>query len=65
MAGLPLIGKPWFDRPWIDGTQFVPDLDFLNFWMGGRSVFGDGPATWFDVATYNAALRDLRSGRCQ
>jgi hypothetical protein len=54
MAGLPPIGKPW-----IDGTHFVLGRDFLNFWMGGRSVFGDGPAAWFDVETYNAALRDM------
>ena len=59
MAGLPPIGKSWFDKPWIDGTHFVLGRDFLNFWMGGRSVFGDGPAAWFDAATYNAALRDM------
>jgi hypothetical protein len=44
MAGLPPIGKSWFDKPWVDGTHFVLGRDFLNFWMGGRSVFGDGPA---------------------
>jgi alpha-1,2-mannosyltransferase len=59
MAGLPPLGKPWFDKPWVDGTHFVLGRDFLNFWMGARSVFGDGPAAWFDAATYNAALRDM------
>ena len=27
--------------------------------MGGRSVFGGGPAAWFDLRAYNAALRDM------
>ena len=54
MAGLPPLGKPW-----VDGTNFVLGRDFLNTWMGGRSVFGDGPAAWFDAASYNAALRDM------
>ena len=43
----------------MDGTHFVIGRDFLNTWMGARSVFGDGPAAWFDAATYNAALRDM------
>jgi hypothetical protein len=54
MAGLPPIGKPW-----VDGLHFVIGRDFLNTWMGGRSVFGDGPAAWFDLRTYNAALRAM------
>jgi hypothetical protein len=54
LAGLPPLGKPW-----VDGTHFVIGRDFLNTWMGGRSVFGDGPAAWFDLRVYNAALRDL------
>ncbi len=53
-GGLPPIGKPW-----VDGTHFVIGRDFLNTWMGGRSVFGAGPAAWFDATTYNAALRDM------
>lgn len=53
-AGLPPIGKPW-----VDGTHFVIGRDFLNTWMGGRSVFGDGPAAWFDLRVYNATLRDM------
>jgi hypothetical protein len=28
----------------VDGTHFVLGRDFLDFWMGGRSIFGDGPA---------------------
>jgi hypothetical protein len=54
LAGLPPLAKPW-----VDGTHFVIGRDFLNTWMGGRSVFGDGPAAWFDLRVYNAALRDL------
>ena len=54
LAGLPPLGKPW-----VDGTNFVYGRDFLNTWMGGRSMFGDGPAAWFDVRTYNDALRQM------
>jgi alpha-1,2-mannosyltransferase len=54
IAGLPPLGKPW-----VDGTHFVLGRDFLNTWMGGRSVFGDGPAAWFDLRAYNAALRAM------
>src|SRR5882672_3260038 len=54
LAGLPPIGKPW-----VDGTNFVYGRDFLNTWMGGRSMFGDGPAAWFDVRAYNDALRQV------
>jgi hypothetical protein len=54
LAGLPPLGKPW-----VDGTHFVIGRDFLNTWMGGRSVFGDGPAAWFDLRVYNAALHDM------
>ena len=46
LGGLPPIGKPW-----VDGTHFVIGRDFLNTWMGGRSVFGDGPAAWFDATS--------------
>jgi len=31
--------------------------DFINVWMGARSVFAGGPAAWFDADTYNAAVR--------
>lgn len=54
IAGLPPIAKPW-----IDGTDFVLGRDFLNTWMGGRSAFFGGPAPWFDLHVYNAALRDM------
>jgi len=56
---LVIAGLPALDRPTVDGTHFVIGRDFLNFWMGGRSVFGDGPAAWFDFRNYNAALRDM------
>jgi hypothetical protein len=52
-------GLPPVMRPWVDSTHFVLGRDFLNFWMGGRSVFGDGPAAWFDLQAYNAALREV------
>jgi alpha-1,2-mannosyltransferase len=54
LAGLPPIGKPW-----VDGTNFVYGRDFLNTWMGGRSMFAGGPEPWFDVRTYNDALRAM------
>ncbi|HML06625.1 MAG TPA: glycosyltransferase family 87 protein [Xanthobacteraceae bacterium] len=56
---LVLAGLPPIDKPWVDGTHFVIGRDFLNTWMGGRSVFGDGPAAWFDLRVYNAALREM------
>lgn len=54
LGGLPPIGKPW-----VDGTHFVFGRDFLNTWMGARSVFHGGPAVLFDARTYNTALRDM------
>ena len=33
--------------------------DFLNTWMGGWSAFSGGPAAWFDVQAYNAALQKV------
>ncbi len=51
LAGLPPIRKPW-----IDDTNFVVGRDFLNTWMGGRSAFFGGPAPWFDLRVYNAAI---------
>jgi uncharacterized Fe-S cluster protein YjdI len=42
---------------WVDATRFVFGRDFLNTWMGARSVFDDGPAPWCDPPAYNAALR--------
>jgi hypothetical protein len=59
IAYLVLGGLPPIAKPWVDATHFVLGRDFLNFWMGGRAVFGDGPAAWFDLHTYNAALRAM------
>ena len=52
-------GLPPIDKPWADETNFAIGRDFLNTWMGGRSMFSGGPAAWFDVRTYAAALRDM------
>ena len=59
IAFLTLAGLPPIDKPWADETNFAIGRDFLNTWMGGRSMFSGGPAAWFDVRTYAAALRDL------
>jgi hypothetical protein len=59
IAYLLLGGFPPIDKPWVDGTHFVFGRDFLNTWMGGRSVFAGGPAPWFDAQAYNAALREM------
>ena len=32
----------------LDPGGFPVGRDFLNTWMGGRSVFSGGPADWFD-----------------
>ena len=54
MAGLPPI-----DKPWVDAANYVFGNDFLNTWMGGRSVFFGGPAPWFDAKTYNDTLHQM------
>jgi alpha-1,2-mannosyltransferase len=59
IAYLAFAGLPPTLRPWVDATHFVLGRDFLNTWMGARSVFDGGPAAWFDVHAYNAALRQL------
>lgn len=59
IAYLTIAGLPPTLRPWVDATHFVLGRDFLNTWMGARSVFDGAPAAWFDVHTYNAALRQL------
>jgi len=44
---------PSFYRPSLEapgGTAI--GRDFLNTWMGGRSALAEGPAAWFDYATY-------------
>jgi alpha-1,2-mannosyltransferase len=59
IAYLAIAGLPPTLRPWVDHTNFVLGRDFLNTWMGARSVFAGGPAAWFDAQAYNAALRQL------
>lgn len=59
IAYLVLGGLPPTLRPWVDATHFVLGRDFLTTWMGARSVFAGGPAAWFDVQTYNAALQHM------
>ena len=39
-----------------DGTTLVVGRDFLNFWMAGRAAWGDDPARFYDLATYQAEL---------
>src|SRR6476620_7954966 len=41
----------------LDPGGFPVGRDFLNTWMGGRSVFSSGPASWFDSDVYMGALR--------
>ncbi len=59
IAFLSMAGLPPIDKPWADDTNFAIGRDFLNTWMGGRSMFSGGPAPWFDARTYAAALRDM------
>jgi alpha-1,2-mannosyltransferase len=56
---LALAGLPPLAKPWADGTDFAIGRDFINTWMGGRSMFSGGPAVWFDVKVYSAALREM------
>lgn len=56
---LALAGLPPLAKPWVDGLNFVYGRDFLNTWMGGRSMFLGGPEPWFDVRTYNDALQAM------
>lgn len=46
-------------RPSWDVMGGPVGRDFINVWMGARSVFAGGPATWFDAGTYNAAVRAM------
>ena len=50
-------GWPPAGRPWLDAEHYVFGRDFINTWMGGRSVFFGGPAPWFDFRVYNEAIR--------
>lgn len=43
----------------LDPGGFPVGRDFLNTWMGGRSVFSGGPAAWFDFHVYTAELRKV------
>jgi alpha-1,2-mannosyltransferase len=51
-AGWPPAGKPS-----LDAEHHVFGRDFINTWMGGRSIFSGGPAPWFDFRVYNEAIR--------
>jgi hypothetical protein len=51
IAFLSMAGLPPIDKPWADETNFAIGRDFLNTWMGGRSMFSGGPAPWFDART--------------
>ncbi|MGB8438107.1 MAG: glycosyltransferase family 87 protein, partial [Candidatus Acidiferrales bacterium] len=50
---------PSFWLPTWDAIDAVIGRDFLNIWMGGRAALAGGPAAWFDVNAYNAAIRAL------
>jgi alpha-1,2-mannosyltransferase len=43
----------------LDPGGFPVGRDFLNTWMGGRSVFSGGPAAWFDFHVYTDELRKV------
>jgi alpha-1,2-mannosyltransferase len=43
----------------LDPGGFPVGRDFLNTWMGGRSVFSGGPAAWFDFHVYNEAAQKV------
>jgi hypothetical protein len=43
----------------LDPGGFPVGRDFLNTWMGGRSAFSGGPATWFDSDVYMAAVQKV------
>ena len=42
-----------------DGTTLVVGRDFLNFWMTGRIAWGDDPAGFYDLATYQAEVAKI------
>ena len=56
---LVVAGLPPIDKPMVDSTHYAIGRDFLNTWMGGRSVFAGGPAAWFDPRVYNETLREM------
>jgi alpha-1,2-mannosyltransferase len=48
-----------FPRFPLDQAGYQVGRDFLNTWMGGRSVFSGGPAAWFDYHAYTAVVQKL------
>jgi alpha-1,2-mannosyltransferase len=52
-------GWPPAGTPWLDHQHFVFGRDFLNTWLGGRSIFFGGPAPWFDFRVYNQAIQQI------
>ncbi|MGA2894840.1 MAG: glycosyltransferase family 87 protein [Xanthobacteraceae bacterium] len=52
-------GWPPHDGPWVDHQHYLFGRDFLNTWLGGRSLFHGGPAPWFDFHVYNEAIRQI------
>jgi len=54
-----LSSHPAFFRPSWSVMGGPIGADFVNVWMGARSVFAGGPAGWFDADTYNAAVRAM------
>ena len=54
-----LSSHPAFFRPSWSVMGGPIGADFVNFWMGARSVFAAGPAGWFDADVYNAAVRAM------
>lgn len=55
-------GWPSPGKPWLDAEGYVFGRDFINTWMGGRSVFFGGPAPWFDARVYNETVRQMMGG---
>ncbi|MGA8614719.1 MAG: glycosyltransferase family 87 protein [Xanthobacteraceae bacterium] len=43
----------------FDPGGFPVGRDFLNTWMGGRSVFSGGPAAWFEFNVYTAEVQKV------
>jgi hypothetical protein len=55
-----LSSHPAYFRPSWDAVGGPVGRDFVNVWIGARSVFAGGPpAGWFDAETYNAAVRAM------
>jgi len=44
--------------PW-DGSGMTIGKDFFNFWMYGREAFSVDPGRFYDLETYQAAVRQL------